>query len=82
MKADAGESPAAINRRSDQDAWDRAQPLLAAGAHLIRVAGINRYYATDEAGQPSTGGLSPSFVRKLELDGRLRHVGVDRYALT
>ena len=77
---DAGESSASINRRADDDDWPHIERELRAGATLRREPKIKRAYADRGAG-PYGRGISDTRVRKLEREGVIVHVGVDRYAL-
>ena len=81
---ETGESSAAIIRRMDERSWADIRAALLAGATLIRPTRM-RAYDTDEQNLP--GGtlgrksLSATRVKKLEAEGILRQVGVDRYGL-
>lgn len=79
-RADAGETAAAIVRRSDDEAWQSIQTELRAGATLLRVPKLRRAYA-DRGNGPYGSGISDARVRKLERTGVLRFIGVDRYGL-
>lgn len=77
---DTGEPAAAMNARADDLAWQTVLPLLKAGATLLRVPKLRRSYA--DCGQgPAKGGLTDGRMRRLERDGVIRQIGVDRYAL-
>lgn len=80
MQPDTGETTAAINRRADDDSWKQILPRLEAGATLVRVSGLRRYYVDPGSG-PEGPGLSEFGVRRLERQGVLKYVGVDRYGL-
>ncbi len=80
---ETGESSASIVRRGDEEAWRRAEPILQAGGTLVRVPMLN-LYATDDGTGNAIGQvtISPAGVRRLERQGVLRFVGVERYGLT
>jgi len=80
-RADTGESTASIVARSDEQAWrDFILGSLESGATLTRIPKLRKSYA--DFGQGPTGaGISDTKLRKLERNGVIRHVGVDRYAL-
>lgn len=81
MQPDTGEPTASINKRSDDNAWPSVEALLRhPGATLLRVPKLKRAYA-DLGSGPHGSGISDTRVRKLERDGVIRFVGVDRYAL-
>lgn len=77
---DTGESSASINRRADDEAWPFVRAELENGATLLRIPKLRRAYA-DRGNGPYGRGLNDARIRKLEHEGILRHVGVDRYAL-
>ena len=77
---DTGESMAAMHRRSDDREWPRVLAALEAGATLVRPHRLRDYYV-DRGQGPGNGMLTAARVRKLEHDGMLRRVGVDRYGL-
>jgi hypothetical protein len=76
---DAGESVAAIRQRADDTAWPEVLEALKAGATLVRPVRLRDYYV-DRGNGPGHGMLSAARVGKLERDGTIRRVGVDRYA--
>lgn len=80
MRSDVGESTRSIIARGDDEAWPRIRQELEAGATLLRVPKLRRAYA-DKADGPYGPGISDTRVRKLEREGVIRHVGVDRYSL-
>jgi hypothetical protein len=80
-KPDTGESTASINRRRDDQVWPAIFEALREGHTIVRPRRLDRFYI-DQYGTLGSGGLSRSRVRKLEQEGVLCHVGVDRYALT
>lgn len=77
---DTGESASAINRRADDQALPTVLDALKRGASLFRPNKLNRFYV-DLNGDLGGGSLSRSRVKKLEAEGILQHVGVDRYGL-
>jgi len=77
---DTGESSASINRRADDAAWPFVRAELESGATLLRIPKLRRAYP-DRGNGPYGRGLNDVRVRKLEREGILRHIGVDRYAL-
>jgi hypothetical protein len=77
---DTGESTRAIIARGDDEAWPLLKRELENGATLLRVPKLRRAYADKGCGLYGRG-ISETRVRKLERDGVLRFVGVDRYAL-
>ena len=80
--SETGESTAAINRRADDEAWPRVRAALLEGATLWRPPKLDRFHIDRGRGTPGGGSLGRARVRRLEAEGILEHVGVDRYALT
>lgn len=84
MATDTGETTAAINARMNERALPDVMEGLREGGTLIRPARLDCWYLDMGAGHHklhNRGGLTRSFVKKLERDGVIRHVGVDRYGL-
>ncbi len=77
---ETGETTAAIIARGDDRAWPEVLAALRSGATLLRVPKLRTAYP-DRGQGPSGSGISDTRVRKLEREGVLQHVGVDRYAL-
>jgi hypothetical protein len=77
---ETGESSARINRRSDDAAWPSLLLELEAGATLLHIPKLKRAYA-DKGQGPYGAGVTATYVRKLEREGVIKFVGVDRYAL-
>lgn len=77
---DTGESSASINRRSDDEAWPHVRAELETGATLLRIPKLRRAYP-DRGDGPYGRGLNDARVRKLEREGIIQFVGVDRYSL-
>ena len=80
---DTGESTAAINRRSDVNAWPRVYVALSKGADLYRPTGMTRFYTRckDDRDDNNGVGISATFVKELEKHGNLVRSGVDIYTL-
>lgn len=81
MASETGESTRAIVSRGDDAAWPTVKVELETGATLLRVPKLRRAYPDRGAGAYGSG-ISDARLRKLEREGVLRHVGVDRYALS
>lgn len=79
-RPDAGETAASIVARGDDEAWPYIERELRAGATLLRLPKLKRAYC-HRGVEPYGRGISDARVRKLERDGVIRHIGVDRYAL-
>ncbi len=73
-RQDTGETTASIVRGTNERAWAEVLPMLRAGRQLRRER-TGRFYVDGH------GGLTVSFVRRKELAGELRRVGVDTYAI-
>ena len=77
---DTGESTASMNKRADQQQWERyIEPYMQRGALLVKHS-WGMYYTQlgDEFGRY---GLSATGVRNLEKEGKIKLVGVHKYAL-
>ena len=84
MRSETGVSTAAMNRSSDDAAWGKILPHLLdhPGHTLFRPARLDAYYVHDGmASVGFLGRLTKTRIRKLEAEGVLMHVGVDRYTL-
>lgn len=82
MKPDTGESAASIRRRSDNANWPKAREALRQpGVTLFRPPRLRDYFCLAADGTSFNCSLTPARIKKLEKEGVLRHVGVDRYAL-
>lgn len=80
QQPDTGESVASINARSDDASWPSIKSDLENGATLLRIPKLRRAYA--DRGQGAYGqGVTDSRVKRLEREGVIQFVGVDRYAL-
>lgn len=78
---DTGDSAASIYRRSDDESWQKIEAALREpGVTLRYVPKLGRAYIDRGAG-PCEHGITRTRVRKLEQQGVLRFVGVDRYTL-
>ena len=80
MRNDAGESSAAITARGDDYSWPKIEPELKTGATLLRVPKLRRGYA-DKGHGPYGAGISDNRIRRLEREGVIKQIGVDRYTL-
>lgn len=81
MQSETGESSSSILARSDNDAWPKSLDALRGGATLHKPAKLKTYYPQLPGGQYVSGGLTSSFVKKLEKSGVLVWVGEGRYRL-
>lgn len=85
MQSEFGESVMSMNRGADDDAWPQILAALETGATLKRIMKLGTYWVDFDnghgPGEDGGGRLTHSRVRKLESEGVLLHVGVDRYAL-
>lgn len=79
-QSETGESTASIIARGDDESWPRVMAELQSGAILLRVPKLRRGYS-DRGQGPYGSGISDARIRKLEGEGILRHIGVDRYSL-
>lgn len=77
---ETGESTASIIARGDDADWPHVKAALEAGATLLRPSRLDRYYVARDLAIGSRS-LSKTRVKRLEREGVLVHVGVDRYAL-
>ena len=76
------ETTRSINLRADAEYWPAIESALESGATLYRPSGLSRYFVVDRYDNSlNTGGLSPASVKRLEREGVLVCVGVDRYGL-
>lgn len=77
---ETGESTRSIHKRMDDQAQPRVLEFLKAGATLFRPTRLRNYYI-DKGDGPTGPMLTAARVKKLEAQGVLRLVGVDRYGL-
>jgi hypothetical protein len=84
MKSETGESSRAIAKRGDDHVWPRIEAALRGGATLYRPVKLTKYFTeTADDRDPNNGiGMTAARVRKLEAEGILHRVGVERYAMT
>lgn len=82
MKApDTGESVAAINKRADQENWQRRiKPYMQKGAILVYHPKLKTYY-TQLGEEFGRYGISITGVRNLEKAGEIILVAAQKYAL-
>lgn len=80
---DIGESSASIRAREDREKWPRVREALHQGATLYRPAKLKDYYThcRDDRDPLHGLGITAALVKRLETQGVLRIVGVDRYGL-
>lgn len=80
---ETGESTAAINARGDANSWPRVLAALQGGATIYRPSGLKSFYTQcRDDRDPNEGlGISAAMVKRLEKDGVLVRVGVDRYGI-
>lgn len=76
QQPETGQTTAAIYAKANQRGWVTILPALRAGAVLTRPSPKLRTYYVN-----GSGGLSPSFVRRMEREGLIRRVGVEAYQL-
>lgn len=82
MATDTGETTASINARQNARAMPDVLSALRQGGTLFRPAKLDRWYIDmGESGHAlhHRGGLTRSAVKKLETEGVIKFVGVDRY---
>lgn len=79
-RCETGESTASIVARGDDARWSTLVEELRTGATLLRVPKLKHGYA-DRGQGAYGGGISDTRIRKLEKNGVLRNIGVDRYEL-
>lgn len=81
---ETGESVRSINKRGDDLVQDRVLSALRRGAVLIIHRKINRAVVEgiDDRDRDYGITLSLTRVRRLEKEGYLEHIGVDKYAAT
>lgn len=84
MMDETGESVRSINKRSDDMVQNRVLDALSSGAYLIVHRKINRAVVEGIDDRSENYGVTVSLtrVRKLEKDGVITQVGVDKYAST
>lgn len=80
---DAGESSASIRARHDEHRWPQVRAALENGATIYRPTGLRDFYTQCRDDRDALHGLGVShvLVKRLEAEGVLRVVGVDRYGL-